>query len=46
MNPVSRRLADVEKARRMLGFEVQVTLDEGLRRLVAWWREEQKSTAS
>lgn len=38
VNPVSRRLADVEAARRDLGFTAEVPLDEGLRRLVAWWR--------
>lgn len=38
VNPVSRRLADVEKAKRLLGFEAQVGLDEGLQRLVEWWR--------
>jgi nucleoside-diphosphate-sugar epimerase len=40
VNPVSRRLADVDKARRLLGFEARISLDEGLRRLVQWWREE------
>lgn len=38
VNPVPRRLASTEKAKRLLGFEAQVPLDEGLRRLVAWWR--------
>lgn len=38
VNPVPRRLASTEKAERMLGFRAQVPLDEGLRRLVAWWR--------
>jgi UDP-glucose 4-epimerase len=37
VNPVPRRLADVSKAKRMLGFEAKVGLEEGLRRLVAWW---------
>ena len=40
VNPVQRRLADTRKAREMLGFEASVTLTEGLRRLVAWWRQE------
>jgi nucleoside-diphosphate-sugar epimerase len=40
VNPVPRRLADVSKARRMLGFEARVGLEEGLRRLVEWWKEE------
>jgi UDP-glucose 4-epimerase len=38
VNPVPRRLASTDKARRVLGFEAQVPLDEGLRRLVTWWR--------
>jgi UDP-glucose 4-epimerase len=33
---VRRRLADVSKAERLLGFRAAVSLDEGLRRLVAW----------
>ena len=40
VNPVPRRLADVSKARRMLGFEARVGLEEGLCRLVEWWKEE------
>lgn len=39
VNPVPRRLASTEKARRLLGFQAQVGLEEGLRRLVAWRRE-------
>jgi UDP-glucose 4-epimerase len=38
VNPVPRRLADTSKAKRMLGFEAQVQLEDGLRDLVAWWR--------
>lgn len=38
VNPVARRLAATEKAERMLGFKAEVDLEEGLRRLVAWWR--------
>jgi UDP-glucose 4-epimerase len=41
VNPVPRRLADVQKARQMLGFEAQTSLKEGLDNLVRWWREEQ-----
>jgi UDP-glucose 4-epimerase len=40
VNKVPRRLADVEKARRLLGFETEVGLEEGLTRLVEWWRAE------
>jgi UDP-glucose 4-epimerase len=39
VNPVARRLADVGKAQRMLGFTAGVDLQEGLSQLVAWWRE-------
>ena len=41
VNPVSRRLADIGKAERLIGFKAQVSLDEGLRRLVDWWSREQ-----
>jgi UDP-glucose 4-epimerase len=37
VNPVSRRLAAVEKADQLLGFKTEVSLHEGLRRLVEWW---------
>jgi UDP-glucose 4-epimerase len=37
-SPVPRRLAATEKARRELGFQAAVTLDEGLQRLVTWWQ--------
>lgn len=40
VNPVQRRLADVSKAKELLGFEAQVSLEEGLQRLVSWWREQ------
>lgn len=36
VNPVPRRLADIEQARDALGFVAETPLDEGLRRLVAW----------
>ena len=40
VNPVPRRLADTRKAERMLGFRAQVSLEDGLRRLVDWWQGE------
>ena len=43
VNPVPRRLADVSKTKRMLGFTANVSLEEGLRRLVDWWRAEYKA---
>ncbi|MDI2126744.1 NAD-dependent epimerase/dehydratase family protein [Yinghuangia seranimata] len=39
VNGVTRRLADTSKAERELGFTASVGLDEGLRRLVAWWSD-------
>lgn len=38
VNPVSRRLADTRKAEELLGFKSTTSLDEGLERLVAWWK--------
>jgi UDP-glucose 4-epimerase len=40
-NPVQRRLADIVKAKQLLGFEAEVSLEEGLRKLVNWWREQE-----
>jgi UDP-glucose 4-epimerase len=40
INPVQRRLADVEAARRLIGFSTTIPLEEGLAELVAWWRGE------
>lgn len=38
VNGVQRRLGDTTAARRDLGFEASIGLEEGLRRLVEWWR--------
>jgi UDP-glucose 4-epimerase len=47
VNHVPRRLADVSKAERLLGFRVHVSLKEGLSKLVHWWsREEHVRQAS
>jgi UDP-glucose 4-epimerase len=43
VNSVTRRLADVSQAAERLGWKSEVTLDEGLRRLVAWWRAERRA---
>jgi UDP-glucose 4-epimerase len=40
VNGVTRRLADISAAQRDLGFTAEVGLDDGLRRLVKWWRSE------
>jgi UDP-glucose 4-epimerase len=39
VNPVSRRLASIERARDELGFVAEVGLREGLQRLIAWYHE-------
>jgi UDP-glucose 4-epimerase len=44
VNAVSRRLADTVNASARIGFEARTDLDEGLRRLVAWWRAEKTAT--
>lgn len=41
VNAVPRRLADTSRAAELLGFRAEVGLEEGLRRLVKWWTEEQ-----
>jgi UDP-glucose 4-epimerase len=38
VNGVTRRLADTSRARRELGFSAEVDLEDGLSRLVEWWR--------
>jgi len=40
VNGVTRRLADVSRAQQRLGWKPEVDLEEGLQRLVAWWRAE------
>jgi UDP-glucose 4-epimerase len=40
VNAVTRRLADVSKAEERLGWKAEIGLDEGLRRLVRWWRSQ------
>lgn len=46
VNPVPRRLADTSRARELLGFEAEVSLDEGLRRLVEWWQRTEDTVHS
>jgi nucleoside-diphosphate-sugar epimerase len=36
---VELRIPNIAKARRLLGFEPRVDLDEGLLRTIAWYRE-------
>jgi UDP-glucose 4-epimerase len=42
VNPVSRRLADISKAKNILGYEPSVTLEQGLKQLSQWYFEKQK----
>jgi UDP-glucose 4-epimerase len=42
VNKVPRRLADTAAARERIGFEAEIDIDEGLRRLVQWWRAERE----
>ena len=44
VNPVPRRLGSARLAAALIGFRAQVPLDDGLRGLVDWWREEQAAT--
>lgn len=46
VNSVVRRLADTSAAARDLGFRAAVPLDEGLRRLVQWWRPLREQVAA
>jgi nucleoside-diphosphate-sugar epimerase len=46
VNGVTRRLADTELARMQLGFDAEVGLQEGLTRLVEWWRAERTGAAA
>jgi UDP-glucose 4-epimerase len=41
VNKVPRRIADTRAAAERLGWKAEVGLEEGLRRLVAWWRNQQ-----
>jgi UDP-glucose 4-epimerase len=46
VNGVARRLADTRSAREDLGFEAEVGLHDGLRRLVEWWRPQRDEIAA
>jgi UDP-glucose 4-epimerase len=41
INPVSRRLADISKAKQLLGYMPLVTLEDGLKELSNWYFEKQ-----
>jgi UDP-glucose 4-epimerase len=44
INPVSRRLADNSKAKRLLNFEPSVSLEKGLYELSQWYFEKKQAT--
>lgn len=46
INPVSRRLADISKAQRLLGFTPTTSLEAGLKELSDWYFEKQKEKAT
>jgi UDP-glucose 4-epimerase len=46
VNKVPRRLADTTLARERIGFGAQIGLEDGLRRLVEWWRAERAASSA
>jgi UDP-glucose 4-epimerase len=46
VNGVTRRLADTSHARDGIGFVAEVDLEEGLTRLVDWWRGQREAQAA
>jgi UDP-glucose 4-epimerase len=45
VNPVPRRLSDPYRAQDELGFQALVSFDEGVDKLVSWWRAQRKAAA-
>ena len=46
VNSVRRRLSDISRAERLIGYRSQVGLEEGLERLVEWWRAGKTDSAT
>lgn len=46
VNPVQRRIADVSKAKELIDFTTTVSLEQGLERLVSWWKEQKQTEKS
>jgi UDP-glucose 4-epimerase len=46
INPVSRRLADISKAERLLDFKPSVSLEQGMKELTNWYFEKIKITTN
>jgi UDP-glucose 4-epimerase len=45
-NPVSRRLADISKAKKLLGFTPTVTIEQGMKELTDWYFSKIKTTVN
>ena len=43
VNAVPRRLASIDDAQRRLGFRTTISLEDGLRSLVAWWHAQRSA---
>jgi UDP-glucose 4-epimerase len=43
VNAVKRRVASIEAARKTLGYHPRVSLEDGLRSVVAWWQEQRSA---
>lgn len=39
---VRRRIPDITKAKKILGFQPKICLEEGLSRMIEWWRSQRK----
>ncbi len=46
VNPVSRRLADISKAKKLLNFTPNITLEQGMKELSQWYFEKQKTAVA
>ncbi|KRA67214.1 NAD-dependent epimerase [Caulobacter sp. Root656] len=46
VNPVPKRLADISLAMERIGFAPKISLQDGLRGLVAWWLTEKSKAAT
>lgn len=46
VNPVSRRLADISKAKKLLGFTPTVSLEQGMKELTEWYFSKIKVTTN
>lgn len=43
VNPVSRRLADITKAKKLLDFTPNITLEQGMKELTGWYFQKQQN---